>query len=71
VAIRARGKNVLQAFNIIKPLTVRTDTNYPIYRLIGVLARKDPSLPPNENLDGEIIGIVITALIKGSILSKQ
>lgn len=75
-AVGAAGEDVLDIFNIIKPFTTRPDAAHPTHRLIGV-----PKIAPNEqfpsglaqdqNLDGEMLGRVITALMKGSILSVQ
>lgn len=75
-AVGASGEDVLEAFNIIRPFTSRPDAAHPTHRLIGV-----PKMMPNEqypsglaqdqNLDGEMLGRVITALMKGSILSVQ
>jgi hypothetical protein len=74
-AVGAAGEDVLQAFNIIKPLTLRHDAEHPTHRLIGVprvVATDDqPGLPQEQNLDGNMMGVVITALMKGSILAVQ
>jgi hypothetical protein len=68
-AVGAAGEDVLDAFKIIKPLTTRPDAADPIHRLIGV-PRVD-KLPADHNIDGDEMGLVITALMKGSILAVK
>ncbi len=68
-AVGAAGEDVLDAFKIIKPLTKRPDAADPIHRLIGV-PRVD-KMPADHNIDGDEMGLVITALMKGSILAVK
>lgn len=74
-AVGSAGEDVLDEFGIIKPFTSRPDAKHPTHRLIGVpkIAAKDdqPALPQDQNLDGDKMGVVITALMKGSILAVQ
>ncbi|KAL2065589.1 hypothetical protein VTL71DRAFT_3259 [Oculimacula yallundae] len=74
--VGASGEDVLQHFNIVKPLKKRTDAEHPLHHLVGIpkldgLGDDDDGLPEEENLDGRMMGIAISALMKGSILSYQ
>jgi hypothetical protein len=74
-AVGAAGEDVLQAFNIIRPFTSRPDAYHPTHRLVGVPRimpkGEQPGMPQDQNLDGHMMGVVITALMKGSILAVQ
>ena len=71
-AVGASGADVLEAFQIPKPLIKRPDMDDPLHRLVGVpalcAAPGQDELPPEVNFDGDAMGLVITALMKGSIL---
>ncbi|CZT09299.1 uncharacterized protein RAG0_14097 [Rhynchosporium agropyri] len=73
--VGASGEDVLQHFGIVKPLKKRLDVNHPLHRLIGVPKSDgkgdDDGLPEEENFNGKMLGVAISALMKGSILSFQ
>ncbi|KAE8440837.1 hypothetical protein EG329_006399 [Mollisiaceae sp. DMI_Dod_QoI] len=73
-AVGSAGEDVLEEFGIIKPIVKRKDVDDPTHRLVGIPAVREtenqPGLPQEENLDAEKMGLVITALLKGSILAR-
>lgn len=73
-AVGAAGEDVLDAFHIIKPYT-RTDAEHPTHRIIGVPTIEaepgHPALIADKNLDGNMMGVIITALMKGSVLASK
>ncbi|KAK0111217.1 hypothetical protein ONS95_001591 [Cadophora gregata] len=73
--VGASGEDVLEKFGIVKPLKKRTDAEHPLHHIIGIPktdgAGDEAGLPEEENLDGRQMGIAISALMKGSILSVQ
>ncbi|PBP25966.1 inosine/uridine-preferring nucleoside hydrolase [Diplocarpon rosae] len=67
--VGASGEDILRCFDIIRPLKKRQDADHPLHHLVGI-----PSvdgLPEEANLDGEKMGVAISALMKGSILAFQ
>ncbi|KUJ13937.1 uncharacterized protein LY89DRAFT_784773 [Mollisia scopiformis] len=74
-AVGSSGQDVLDKFGIVKPIVKRQDVDDETHRLVGIPAVKEtedqPGLPQEENFDADKMGLVITALLKGSILAKQ
>jgi len=74
-AVGSSGEDVLEKFGIVKPIVKRKDVDDKTHRLVGIPAVKEsedqPGLPQEENFDADKMGLVITALLKGSILAKQ
>jgi hypothetical protein len=72
-AIGAAGKDVLDAFQVIKPHTTRPDSEDPLHHLVGVpgirASEGQPALPEEHNFDADSLGLLVTALMKGSILA--
>jgi hypothetical protein len=72
-AIGAAGKDVLDAFQVIKSHTTRPDSEDPLHDLVGVpgirASKGQPALPEEHNFDADSLGLLVTALMKGSILS--
>lgn len=73
--VGASGEDVLEKFGIVKPLVKRCDADHKLHKLVGVPQTKgtdeEPGLPEEENLDGKMMGVAISALMKGSILAYQ
>ncbi len=73
--VGASGDDVLNHFGIIKPLKKRPDADHPLHHLVGIPktdgAEDEDGLPEEENLDGKMMGVAISALMKGSILAVQ
>lgn len=73
--VGASGEDVLQKFGIVKPLKKRLDAEHPLHHLVGIPKTDgtddEDGLPEEENLDGTKMGVAISALMKGSILSVQ
>ncbi|KAI6707973.1 hypothetical protein JHW43_009499 [Diplocarpon mali] len=67
--VGAAGEDFLEHFGIVKPLKKRQDADHPLHRLVGVPSMD--GLPEEANLDGEEMGVAISALMKGSILAFQ
>ena len=81
-AVGASGEDVVEEFGFIKPFTSRPDADHEIYKVIGVAAvpeEKDQNgkvviqkaLPQDCNFNPEPMNIVVTALLKGALLSVQ
>jgi hypothetical protein len=75
VAVGSAGEDVLEAFDLPRRAIRRTDAEHPVHRSFGILPipRSDNELgkPEEANLNLEEMGIVVTALMKGSILALQ
>ncbi|CZR58756.1 uncharacterized protein PAC_08648 [Phialocephala subalpina] len=73
-AVGSAGDDVLKEFGIVKPIVKRKDVEDEFHKLVGIPAVREsegqPGLPQEENFDAEMMGTVITALLKGSILAK-
>lgn len=73
--VGASGGDVLQKFGIVKPLKKRLDAEHPLHHIVGIPKTDgvddEDGLPEEENLDGRMMGVAISALMKGSILSVQ
>jgi hypothetical protein len=70
-AIGAAGDDVVEEFKLIKPLTSRPDADDPLHKVIGVAPVKEPPLPADCNFNSAPMNLVITALLKGALLSCQ
>ncbi|KAH9211836.1 hypothetical protein DL95DRAFT_464531 [Leptodontidium sp. 2 PMI_412] len=73
--VGASGEDVLQHFGIVKPLKKRLDAEHPLHHIVGIPKTdgvdEEDGLPEEENLDGRMMGVAISALMKGSILSVK
>ncbi|KAG4427002.1 hypothetical protein IFR05_017515, partial [Cadophora sp. M221] len=73
--VGASGEDVLQYFGIVKPLKKRLDAEHSLHHIVGIPKTDgvddENGLPEEENLDGRMMGVAISALIKGSILSVK
>lgn len=73
-AVGSAGDDVLEEFGLVKPIRKRKDVDDKTHKLVGIPAVREsesqPGLPQEENFDAEMMGTVITALLKGSILAK-
>jgi hypothetical protein len=70
-AIGAAGEDVVEEFKFVKPLTSRPDADDPLHKVIGVAPVKEPPLPTDCNFNSPPMNLVITALLKGALLSCQ
>ena len=70
-AVGTAGQDVLDAFGIVKELKVRTDVKNERHKIVGVPAGQRKEFPGEANFDGKVMGTVITALMKGSILAVR
>lgn len=74
-AVGSAGEDVLEKFGIIRPIVKRKDVDDPTHRLVGIPAVQEtadqPGLPEEHNFDAHKMGLVITALLKGSILAVK
>ncbi|KAN0110640.1 hypothetical protein V8E51_007027 [Hyaloscypha variabilis] len=70
-AIGSAGEDVVEEFKFVKPLTSRPDADDPLHKVVGVTPVKDPPLPTDCNFNSAPMNLVITALLKGALLSVQ
>jgi hypothetical protein len=76
-ALGAAGQDVIDEFKLIKPLTTRKDAAHPIHTVVGVAEVegnpeiKQKPLPADVNMDVDAMGTIVTALLKGALLSCQ
>ncbi|KAE9372493.1 hypothetical protein N431DRAFT_466737 [Stipitochalara longipes BDJ] len=70
-AIGSAGDDVVEEFKLVKPLTSRPDAFDPLHKVIGVAPVKEPPLPTDCNFNSAPMNLVITALLKGALLSVQ
>jgi hypothetical protein len=70
-AIGAAGEDVVKEFKFVKPFTTRPDAEHPLHKIIGVPPVKEPPLPTDCNFNSAPMNLVITALLKGALLSVQ
>ena len=70
-AIGSAGDDVVEEFKFVKPLTTRPDADDPLHKVVGVTPVKDPPLPTDCNFNSAPMNLVITALLKGALLSVQ
>jgi hypothetical protein len=70
-AIGAAGEDVVKEFKFVKPFTTRPDADHPLHKIIGVPPVKEPPLPTDCNFNSAPMNLVITALLKGALLSVQ
>jgi hypothetical protein len=74
-AVGAAGRDVLEALDLPRRALKRTDAEHPIHHSVGILpillSDNEPGKPQEANLNLDKMGIVVTALIKGSILAVQ
>ncbi|KAI9050311.1 hypothetical protein LZ554_005478 [Drepanopeziza brunnea f. sp. 'monogermtubi'] len=73
--VGASGEDVLEHFKLVKPLVKRPDTKDGLHHVVGIPKTdgggEGGGLPEEENLDGKMMGIAISALMKGSLLAVQ
>lgn len=70
-AIGSAGEDVVEEFKFVKPLSTRPDANDHLHKVIGVPPVKEPPLPTDCNFNSAPMNLVITALLKGALLSVQ
>lgn len=73
--VGASGDDVLEHFQLVRPLVTRPDAHDTLHRIVGVpkmdAVGDADELPEEANLDGWKMGIALSALMKGSILAVQ
>lgn len=74
-AVGAAGEDVVKEFGFVKPITVRFDAEDDLHKVIGIAPVK-ANVPPGQvplpeecNFNPDPMNLVITALLKGSLLS--
>jgi hypothetical protein len=76
-AVGASGEDVVKEFNLVRPLTSRPDAADRTHKIIGIPAVREDAktdqraLPQDSNVNGEAMSLVVTALLKGALLSVQ